>query len=57
MVRFTEDHRLEDFTFVGHSMGGKVGVLLGCNYPGLVRRIVLLDIAPTNFNHLRPHWV
>lgn len=43
---------LERATFVGHSMGGKVAMLLACRHPALVERLVVADIAPKDY-----HWV
>ena len=36
-------------TFVGHSMGGKVGMLLACREAGRVERLVIVDIAPRDY--------
>ncbi len=36
---------------VGHSMGGKAGMLLALTQPGLIRRLVVLDIAPLAYEH------
>lgn len=35
--------------FVGHSMGGKIAMLLACRQPELAERLVIVDIAPKNY--------
>jgi pimeloyl-ACP methyl ester carboxylesterase len=41
--------KIERATFVGHSMGGKVAMLLACRHPGRVDRLVVVDIAPKSY--------
>ncbi|MEQ6900136.1 alpha/beta fold hydrolase [Nocardioides sp. YIM 152588] len=36
-------------TVVGHSMGGKVAMLLALTQPGLVRRLVVSDMSPVRY--------
>ena len=37
-------------TIVGHSMGGKTAMLLACRHPARVERLVIVDIAPKDYN-------
>ena len=42
---------------VGHSLGGKVAMALALLRPGLVRRLVVMDIAPVAYNAAsNPGW-
>lgn len=36
---------------IGHSMGGKAAMVLALQYPHLVRRLVVVDIAPVTYSH------
>lgn len=36
---------------VGHSMGGKATMMLALQFPELVRRVVIADIAPVTYTH------
>lgn len=36
---------------VGHSMGGKIAMLLALRHPGLVERLCVVDVAPVAYSH------
>src|SRR5210317_567929 len=46
-------HRLElsDCYMLGHSMGGKVAMMLALQNPALVKRMIVADIAPVDYFH------
>ena len=43
----------EPVTLVGHSMGGKVAMQLALRHPELLRALVVVDIAPTDYPERR----
>lgn len=53
------DHLRDDFAaagpvdVVGHSMGGKVAMVLALRYPELVRRLTVIDISPVASGSVR----
>ena len=49
VVEWMEAQAIPAATFVGHSMGGKVAMLLACRQPARVERLVVVDIAPKNY--------
>lgn len=44
-----EDLELEDVRLIGHSMGGKTCMLFASEYPELVKRMVIADMAPKKY--------
>ena len=52
VVAWMDAQKIPKATIVGHSMGGKIAMLLACRYPERVERLVVVDIAPRNY-----HWV
>ena len=46
VARFIADHQLNDVTLLGHSMGGKTAMTLAQNRPGLLSKLIVVDIAP-----------
>lgn len=45
-------HQLKNSVVLGHSMGGKVAMLLATSYPDLVSKLVIADIVP---KYYAPH--
>ena len=42
---------------VGHSMGGKASMVLALTRPELVRKLVVMDIAPVAYGHSQSHLI
>ena len=43
--------KLSDCHMLGHSMGGKVAMMLALQNPALVKRMIVADIAPVDYFH------
>src|ERR1017187_8894079 len=50
VVAWLDARGIDGAEFVGHSMGGKVAMLLACRHPARVRRLVAVDIAPKAYS-------
>lgn len=44
--QYCDFHHLKDVILLGHSMGGKVAMLLASTYPDLVSKLIVADIGP-----------
>ena len=52
VMQYCTHHQLKDIIIVGHSMGGKVAMLLATTYPELVSKLIVADIGP---KYYAPH--
>lgn len=47
---FVEDHALQDFVLIGHSMGGKTAMNYAVDYTSAkIKQLVIVDIAPKSY--------
>src|SRR3982751_66174 len=49
VLAWLDANSLPRATLVGHSMGGKVAMLLACRHPERVQRLIIVDIAPRDY--------
>ena len=49
VVAWLEAQGLARVTLMGHSMGGKVAMLLACRHPERVERLIVVDVAPKDY--------
>jgi pimeloyl-ACP methyl ester carboxylesterase len=50
VLAWLDANRVGPAELVGHSMGGKVAMLLACRHPARVARLVVVDIAPKAYS-------
>lgn len=49
VVDYCQHHQLSNIVIIGHSMGGKVAMLLATQHPQLVEKLVVIDISPREY--------
>ena len=42
-------HNIEKFSLLGHSMGGNVSMLFAQKFPGIIEKIIIVDIIPKKY--------
>ena len=52
VIDYCNTHQLKNIYAIGHSMGGKVAMLLATTYPELVEKLIVADIGPKYYT---PH--
>lgn len=46
ILQYMAYHKIQNAIVLGHSMGGKVAMLLACKHPEMVSKLLVADIAP-----------
>ncbi len=54
---YIERNAIGPTTVIGHSMGGKTAMRLALDAPSLVERLVVVDIAPVDYDHSTGEYV
>jgi pimeloyl-ACP methyl ester carboxylesterase len=49
VIAWLDAQELPRVTLLGHSLGGKVAMLLACRHPERVERLIIVDIAPKDY--------
>ncbi len=49
VYEFTRRKNINKFSIIGHSMGGKLGMLFTLLYPQFVKQLCVVDIAPVDY--------
>ncbi len=49
VYEFIKEKNINKFSIIGHSMGGKLGMLFTLLYPKLVKQLFVVDIAPVDY--------
>lgn len=52
VYEYCQANHLQKINIIGHSMGGKVAMLLATNYPDLIQKLIVADIGP---KYYAPH--
>lgn len=50
VLAWMDAHAMPAATIVGHSMGGKIAMLLACRHAARVQRLVVVDVAPRDYS-------
>jgi len=55
LAEMVDEHGLENIFLIGHSLGGKIAMFFTLHHPGLVKKLVVVDISlrksPPNLEH------
>lgn len=57
VLAFADQHGLDTFSLLGHSLGGKIAMELALNANERVDRLIVADIAPVQYTHRHDHII
>lgn len=49
LMEYCEHHNLKEIILLGHSMGGKVAMQFASEYPEMLEKLIIADIAPKEY--------
>jgi pimeloyl-ACP methyl ester carboxylesterase len=49
LKEFTNEHSIEKFDLIGHSLGGKTAMFFATQFPELINKLVIVDIGPKQY--------
>lgn len=49
LKEFVEEYSVTNFDLIGHSLGGKTAMLFATQYPELINKLIVVDIAPKQY--------
>lgn len=50
VIRYADQHKMEQIAIVGHNMGAKLGMTTSCMFSDRVSAIVSLDTPPISYS-------
>ena len=57
VAEFLHQQKLERASVIGHSMGGKTAMTFALNYPSMLDKLIILDIAPVKYQNEFSHLI
>lgn len=51
LLLFIESRGMSSVNLLGHSMGGKIAMWFALNHPGILNKLIVVDIAPISYTH------
>lgn len=50
ILQYADEAKIEKFDFLGHSLGGKIGLQLALKHPERVRSVICLEAVPKDLS-------